>query len=282
MNAIIGTMRWGAWGEKLSTSEYITLIETALEHDMNCFDSADIYGGYTTEAELGKALKESQIERSAIQLISKCGICYPSEYSHYNIKYYDTSAEHIMASVTQSLKDLQTDYLDYLLIHRPNPLMNFEEMAETIEKLKSEGKIRHFGLSNFTSYDWEQVSKYTDLATHQISYSLTDYSPLFDGRMTQAQTMKFPLMAWSPLGSFYSGKISEELKISVMAFAQKYECSENLILLSWVCHHPAEVVPVIGTTKPERIAELSRLPELRLEDEDWFLLLEKSRGKKVD
>ncbi len=282
MQTIIGTMRWGLGGEKLSEDAQIELIETAVGNGFTTFDSADIYGGYTTEAEFGNALQNSSVSREKVEIITKCGICYPSEKRPYKIKYYDTSSHHIRNSVEQSLRDLHTDYVDYLLIHRPNPLMHFEEVANTIQSLKAEQKIKHFGLSNFSVYEFEQLQKYIPLETHQISYSLTDYSPLYDGRLTQAQSMNFPIMAWSPLGSFFHGKISEELKISVKVFSEKYGCSENLILLAWICHHPAQIIPVVGTTQKERIAELSQLSEVQLEEEDWFLLLEQSRGKRVE
>ncbi len=282
MDIIIGTMRWGQWGENLNTSEMITLIEGAISQGFTTFDSADIYGGYTTEAEFGNALQASGIARDSISIISKCGICYPSENSSYKTKFYDTSRKHIFASVEKSLKDLQTDYLDYLLIHRPDPLMNFGEIAEAVFDLQERGMVNKFGVSNFSTQEFESLESLVPIDTHQIEYSLTQPKALFDGTIQQGQLKDFPIMAWSPLGDFYSTKPSEELKISVAAFAQKYNCSENLILLAWICQNPAQIQPVVGTSRLERILELSQLSEIQLTKEEWFLLLEKSRGKRVD
>ena len=147
---VAGTMNWGIWDKKLSTSEMIHLINICIENKISTFDHADIYGSYTTEAEFGKAFTESKIAREKIQLISKCGI--QLEGSRKNaIKHYDYSKEYIIWSAENSLKNLQTDYLDVFLLHRPSPLMVADEIAEAVEKLKKDGKIIDFGLSNFTS-----------------------------------------------------------------------------------------------------------------------------------
>ncbi len=281
MKPIIGTMRWGQAGAKLSILEQAKLIEKSLEYGFNTFDSADIYGNYTAEKDFGFALKESGIERSKVEIISKCGICLPSENSPYKTKYYDTSASHIISSVDESLENFQTDYLDYLLIHRPSPLMNLEEIANTIVNLKDEGKILNFGVSNFTPLEYAYLNEIIGLDTNQIEFSLLHPDPLFDGTILQAQTLNIPIMAWSPLGHFFGLQTLQELKISVAVFAQKYECSESLILLSWICNNPAQIIPVVGSTQVERIKELQQLPDIQLETEEWFLLLEKSRGYKV-
>ena len=147
LSAIVaGTMNWGVWDKNLSVSEMESMIHICLENGIFTFDNADIYGSYTTEAQFGKAFVESKIDRDKMQLISKCGIQLLSENRNNAIKHYNYDKNHIIWSVENSLKNLKTDYLDVLLLHRPSPLMQADEIAEAIEKLKSEGKILDFGL----------------------------------------------------------------------------------------------------------------------------------------
>ena len=129
---IAGTMTWGIWGRNCSTEEMTALMHLCLESGISTFDHADIYGGYTTEAAFGKAFSESKINRSDIQLISKCGIQMISENRNNTIKHYSYSKDYIIASAEQSLKNLQTDYLDLLLLHRPSPLMQADEIAQAV------------------------------------------------------------------------------------------------------------------------------------------------------
>ena len=144
---IAGCMSWGAWGKQFSTQEMITQINITLASGITTFDHADIYGDYTTENEFGHAFSKSSIERESIQLISKCGIQYVGGTRDNSIKYYNYSKEYIIWSVEKSLKELKTDYLDLLLLHRPSPLMNPDEIALAIDELKQQGKILDFGVS---------------------------------------------------------------------------------------------------------------------------------------
>ena len=147
---IAGTMNCGVWDKNLSSDEMANLIHVCLENKITTFDHADIYGGYTTESTFGIGLKKSKLDRSKIQLISKCGIQHVCDTRNNRIKHYDYSKEYIIWSVENSLKNLQTDYLDVFLLHRPSPLMVADEIAEAVEQLKKDGKILDFGLSNFT------------------------------------------------------------------------------------------------------------------------------------
>ena len=159
---VAGTMNWGVWDKKLTTSEMVHLMNICIENKVTTFDHADIYGGYTTEAQFGKAFAESKIPREKIQLISKCGIQL-AESRNNTIKHYDYSKEYIIWSVENSLKNLQADYLDVLLLHRPSPLMKADEIAEAVAKLKSEGKIIDFGVSNFTASQTELMHQKTEI-----------------------------------------------------------------------------------------------------------------------
>jgi len=148
---ISGPMNWGTWGANYSKQEMCQLISESFDSGINSFDHADIYGGYTTEESFGDAFVDTGIKREDVFFISKCGIMYPSEKLPIKTKHYDYSEDHIIKSVNNSLKYLQTDYLDCLLLHRPSPLMDINIIANTIEGLIKSGKIKSFGVSNFTA-----------------------------------------------------------------------------------------------------------------------------------
>ena len=154
---IAGTMKWGAWGARLSAKGMAQNIHTALEAGIHTFDHADIYGGYTTEADFGAGFHESSVDRSAVVFITKCGIRYPEGNHPTQVKHYDYSAAHIRQSAENSLRHLKTDYIDIFLLHRPSPLLNAEEAIGALEQLKSEGKIREWGVSNFTVSQMERL-----------------------------------------------------------------------------------------------------------------------------
>lgn len=276
-------MTWGVWGKSLNTSEMINLMSSCLESGITTFDHADIYGDYTTEAEFGKALSVSKIPREHIQLISKCGIQYVGNTRTNRVKHYNYSKEYIIWSVEESLKNLQTDYLDLLLLHRPSPLMNSDEIAEAIFTLKATGKIKDFGLSNFTPIQSELINQKTEVSVNQIEISLTQYSSLLNGDLDYMQLHKIQPMAWSPLGSYFressekNNRIQQELSI----LTKKYNATENQLLLAWLHQHPTNIIPVIGTTNKERIQEAVKAENIVLETEDWFGLLVASQGHKV-
>ncbi|HEY0091918.1 MAG TPA: aldo/keto reductase, partial [Flavobacterium sp.] len=184
---IAGTMTWGSWGKNLDSTEMATLINVCLESKINSFDHADIYGGYTTEAAFGMAFRESGVSRTEIKLISKCGIQYPSEARSLGVKHYDYSQSYIIWSVENSLRNLRTDYLDLLLLHRPSPLMVADEIAAAIEQLKSEGKIREFGVSNFTPSQTDLIKSKIHISYNQIQFSLTHPEAMTDGSLDHMQ-----------------------------------------------------------------------------------------------
>jgi len=276
-------MTWGNWGKNLSRKDMAQRIALFLENGIDSFDHADIYGGYTTEAAFGEALAESGISRESVKLISKCGIQYPSDARPLPIKHYDYSSGHIRFSVEHSLKNLRTDYLDLLLLHRPSPLMRPEEIADTFSKLQAEGKIRDFGVSNFTASQTCLISKFIPVSANQIQFSLTHWEPMTDGSLDHMQIHGILPMAWNPLGEVFRHETPQTLRISAMlqSLGEKYDTQQDLILLAWILKHPAGVIPVCGTTSPERIKNLMQATEIELELEDWFALWVESRGSKV-
>lgn len=280
---VAGTMTWGVWGKSLNTAQMQGLIGLYLENGIDTFDHADIYGGYTTEAEFGKALTESRVGRQAVKLISKCGIQYPSDNRPAPIKHYDYSQKHILFSVENSLRNLQTDYLDLLLLHRPSPLMQIDEIAEAITKLKDSGKIRDFGVSNFTPSQTDLIRTRLDVSVNQIEFSATHWEPMTDGSLDYMMTNAIKPMAWSPLGTVFKTESTQtdRLRNLLIELIAKYNVPGDIILLAWVLKHPAGIIPVCGTTSPERIKELKKAIMVNLEIEDWFSIWVESRGSKV-
>ncbi len=177
---IAGTMTWGVWGKSLLKNDMIAILKHGVSENITTFDHADIYGGYTTETEFGQAFKDSGIYREDVQFISKCGIQYMSANRKNVVKHYDYSKDYIIWSVEASLKNLQTDYLDTLLLHRPSPLMQPDEISEAIITLKNSGKIKHFGVSNFTASQMDLISKNVQIDVNQIEFSLTKKDAIHD------------------------------------------------------------------------------------------------------
>lgn len=276
-------MAWGKWGKNLTIQQMVALIHVCIENSVSTFDHADIYGDYTTEATFGKALKESGILRNEIQLISKCGIQYIGESRPNRIKHYNYSKDYIIWSVEQSLKNLQTEYLDLLLLHRPSPLMHSDEIAEAVNQLKKQGKIQEFGVSNFTPLQTDLIKSKVEVSVNQIEVSLTQFSAMLDGSLDHMRLHNILPMAWSPLGDYFKEETSQNDRINeeLRNLCKKYQASENQILLAWLYNHPSGIIPVIGTTNEERIKEAIQAQSIQLETEDWFALLVASQGHKV-
>ena len=280
---IAGTMNWGVWDKNLSTSKMVHLINICIENKITTFDHADIYGGYTTEAQFGKAFGESKISRDKMQLISKCGIQMTNGRPN-SVKHYDYSKEYIIWSVENSLKNLQTDYLDVLLLHRPSPLMVADEIAEAVEKLKQEGKIIDFGLSNFTSSQTELILQKTEISYNQIQFSATHNEALLDGSLDYMKIHDIIPMSWNPLGTVFREDIDQtrRLKKLLLQLVEKYEVGSDTILLSWILKHPSGILPVAGTVNIARIQLLMKAVELQLNQEDWFAIWTESMGRQVN
>lgn len=280
---IAGTMTWGIWGKRCSTKQMTALMNTCVENGISSFDHADIYGGYTTEKDFGKAFRESRISRNSMQLISKCGIQMLSENRSNTIKHYEYSKDYIIKSAEQSLKNLQTDYLDLLLLHRPSPLMQADEIAEAVEKLTTAGKILDFGVSNFTPSQCNLIETKTKINYNQIEFSITHPDPMLDGSLDHMQANRITPMCWSPLGTVFRKDDEQSVRIKKIAneLALKYEVSDDIILLTWILKHPAGIFPVCGTADEKRLSKLMQSNTIQMELEDWFSLWTASTGNEV-
>lgn len=276
-------MNWGIWQAKFSTTEMARMIHSCVENGMTTFDHADIYGGYTTEAEFGKAFTESGISRDKIQLISKCGIQHTVGDRPTKVKHYDYSKEYIIWSAENSLKFLQTDHLDVLLLHRPSPLMNPDEIAEAVEQLKSQGKIKAFGVSNFTNSQTELIRSRTEVYCNQIEFSATHLDPMLDGSFDYMMVNNIKPMAWSPIGIIFKehNDQTHRLKLLLAQLVAKYGVSADVILMAWILQHPAGITPVSGSVSPERLKNQTKATQIKLELEDWFAVWTESIGNKV-
>jgi predicted oxidoreductase len=280
---IAGTMTWGIWGKNLDKSQMIALMNSCIEIGITTFDHADIYGGYTTETDFGNAFGESQIKREEVQLISKCGIQLPSTNRATQVHHYNYSKSHIVWSAEQSLKNLKTDYLDLLLLHRPSPLMQVDEIAEAIEKLKSDGKILDVGVSNFTPSQTDLIQTKTKINYNQIEFSITHFEPMLDGSLDYMQGNKIQPMCWSPMGSVFKKSDDKSIRIKKLAaqLSTKYNVEIDVLLLAWILKHPAGILPVFGTADTTRIANLIKATEVEMELEDWFAFWTASAGNPI-
>ncbi|MEO8533972.1 MAG: aldo/keto reductase [Flavobacterium sp.] len=281
---ISGTMNWGVWDKNLSSKEMENMIQICIENKITTFDHADIYGSYTTEADFGKAFHASKIARERLQLITKCGIQMIAEKRPENkIKHYDYSKEYIVWSVEESLKKLKTDYVDVFLLHRPSPLMQADEIAEAVEKLKAEGKILDFGLSNFTNSQTELIRQKTEVSYNQVQFSATHFEPMTDGSLDYMQTHGIRPLSWNPLGTVFreDTKKTRRLKKLLSTLVEKYHFGSDTLLLSWILKHPAKVIPIAGTVNVARIQSLLKAVELEMDKEDWFAIWTESMGEDV-
>lgn len=265
------------------------LIGTAVDLGLTSFDHADIYGHYEVEAAFGAGLARWKGKRDSIELISKCDIMKKSPNRPDNrLKHYDTSATHIAASVDRSLANLGTDYLDLLLLHRPNPLMDADETATALAGLVKAGKVRAVGVSNFTPSQFDLLASRMPfaLATNQIEMSVLKTSALTDGSLDHAQRLAYAPMIWSPLGggSLFTGKEGREARVRAALAQVAAEIGAGdlaAVAIAWLLRHPARLVPVLGSMKPERLAAMLKALDIGLDRQQWFAVLEASEGRPV-
>lgn len=284
-NPIVGCMRWGSWGANFTKDEYLKIINQCIEIGLNEFDHADIYGDYTTEAAFGETLKGNSSLRTKIKLITKCGIkmMSPNRPDHH-IKSYDSSASHIKASVENSLKNFNTDYIDTLLIHRPDVLMNVQEIAEVISSLKQEGKVKYFGVSNFTKEQVELLKQYIKVEQHQIEISTTNLDAFQNGILEQAQINNIKIQSWSPLGNgLLDGQteLHKRIMTVIEKLGQQHSVSVTSILLAFLYAHPAGIIPVMGTTKFERLVEAKDSMQIELSRAEFYEIWTAAIDKEV-
>ncbi|WP_412524158.1 aldo/keto reductase [Burkholderia sp. S-53] len=286
---VFGMWRIGDWA--MSARERRALIEAALELGVTSFDHADIYGDYTAEGLFGDVLADAPHLRERMQIITKCGIRLVSaRRPAHGIKHYDTRAAHVVASVEQSLRALRTDRLDLLLLHRPDPLMDADEVAATFASLRRDGKVREFGISNFTP---AQAALLQDrmavhgmsLATNQVECSLLHLAPLDDGTFDQAQHWRCPPMLWSPLAGgrllTETSPIATRVRATAARIGDALGVPATTVLFAWLLALPCRPLPIVGSSRIAALREAVEATRIPLEREHWFELLGAARGVEV-
>jgi predicted oxidoreductase len=259
-------------------------INAALDQGITTFDQADIYGGYTAEAVMGKAMKVNPSLRQRMEIVSKCDIIIDAgRHSGARVKHYDTTAAHINASVDASLSEMGVDDIDVLLVHRPDPLMDHHETGAALDALVDVGKVRAVGVSNFRPWDWNllQSAMRHPLVTNQIELSLKHIAPLTNGDLAFHQQHGHVVMAWSPLGGGDLMTASNELTHRLDSIAKRSGVDRAAVATAFLLAHPAKITPVLGTNNLERISSISAAETVQLDRQDWFSLYEAALGSEV-
>lgn len=285
---IAGAWRLAEW--QWTPQQRLAWIEGNLDIGVTSFDHADIYGGYSVQSLFGEALALRPALRNRMQLVSKCGIqlvrpVQPGGRAPTQVKHYDTSAAHVRASVDQSLRALRTDHLDLLLIHRPDALQDFDELADVFASLRRAGKVRNFGVSNFAPHQLAPLHRRLPLATHQIELSPLQRSALHDGVLDQCQDLGLRPMVWSPLagGRIFTAQDDTtcRLRTTLETLAAAHGISVTTLLIAWVLRHPSQPVPILGSRRIGVAQEaLAALP-LRLDAQTWWQIWAAASGHEV-
>lgn len=284
----ISQIVYGMWrlGEDDTSPGHIEAkIEACLEQGVTTMDQADIYGGYQAEELLGHCLSASPGLRDRIEIVTKCDIIAPvGRYSDARVKYYDTSRAHIEASVDHSLRLMQIEHIDLLLIHRPDPLMDHEETGRALDDLISSGKIRAAGVSNFRPWDWDllQSAMSNKLATNQIELSVLCHEAFTNGDIAHHQRLGIRPMAWSPLGGgavFGDGHAG--LKGKMSEIAGRFYTDLTSVAIAWLLHHPVGICPVMGTNRLDRIKTFWKALDIPMDRETWFEIYTAALGREV-
>jgi predicted oxidoreductase len=281
---VAGMWRMADWG--MTVQQRVTLIEQCLAMGVTSFDHADIYGGYTVEGLFGEALRAQPSLRDRMELVSKCGIKLLSpKRPQHAIQHYDTTAAHIVASAEESLRQLHTDRLDLLLIHRPDPLMDFDEIAEAFSRLRKAGKVLHFGVSNFSRHQFESLNRRIGLATNQVEFSPLHLAPMFDETFDGLQDLRVAPMVWSPLAGgrlFTSPEANaENLRLVIKEIADRMKVPFASVVFAWIMQLPSRPIPLTGTGRVEAIAVAVAGCGITLSRNDWFKILRAARGHEV-
>jgi predicted oxidoreductase len=287
---------YGAWrladDADTSVANVHNKVDACLAQGISSFDHADIYGDYRCEAVFGQLLRESPSLRDEMELISKCGIMLISDqYPERRVKYYDTSAAHINHSIENSLRNLHTDHLDLLLIHRPDPFMNAEETGRALDAIIDSGKTKAVGVSNFMPDDFALLQAHMShpLVTNQIEMSLLNHNAFHDGSLAYLQQNGLRPMAWSPLagGQLFSdqstadGSAVSRVKPLLNKLAEQHDCGIDHIALGWLLNHPATILPIVGTNNIDRIAKVSKALDINIDRETWFEIWTAAAGEEV-
>lgn len=281
-----GMWRLAEWD--MSTQERVTFIEQCIELGITTFDHADIYGGYTCEGLFGEALRLKPELRDQIEIVTKTGIKLTGDFNPgQTLNHYDTTKAHIIRQAERSLQELAIDQIDTLLIHRPDPLMDPDEVAEAFTALHESGKVRTFGVSNHLPSQQRLLQSRLPfkLDTNQLELSPMQLKHFEDGAVDLCHEERMPLMAWSPLagGRLFSEEDYAPLRDTLHTIAARHDVSGiDTVVYAWLLAHPARILPIIGSGKIERVQSGVEALKIELTREEWFEILKAARGRDVD
>ena len=267
-----------------STAHVQAKIEACLAQGITTMDQADIYGGYEAEEVMGAALKAAPALRDKIEIVTKCDIVAPTgRHSGARVKYYDTSAAHITASVEASLKLMNIDTIDTLLVHRPDPMMDQHETGTVLDGLVKSGKVSSIGVSNFKLHDWTllQSAMTNKLVTNQIELSVTANAGFSNGDVAYLQERGVPIMAWSPLGGGSLMQGTGPVQDALKSVADANGVDAGAVAVAWLLAHPANIMPVMGTNNINRIKGLSDAMNVNMDRQTWFEIYTAALGNEV-
>jgi len=277
---VMGYWRLMEWG--MTPQQLVEFIEQHLECGISTVDHADIYGGYQCEAAFGQALRLQPSLRQRLELVTKCGIATTADPRHA-LGHYNTDAAHIIHSAENSLRYFHTDYLDLLLIHRPDPLMDADEVASAFLQLHQSGKVKHFGVSNFTPSQFSLLQSRLPftLSTNQVEISPVHQPLLLDGTLDLCQQMRIRPMAWSCLagGVMMTAPEYQPLRDELLLIQQETgaESIEQLIY-AWIMQLPSKPLPIIGSGKIERVRAAAKAVNMTLTRQQWFRIRKAALG----
>lgn len=282
-----GYWRLGAWN--MSPQERLTFLKQHIELGISTVDHADIYGDYSCEQLFGEALALESSMRDQIEIVTKCDIkLCSSQFADRKINHYDTGKAHIIESVNNSLSRLHVENIDVLLIHRPDALMDSDEVAEAFAELKAQGKVNHFGVSNFTpsQFDLLQSRLEAPLVTNQVEINPLNFEVAHDGTLDQLQMKRTKPMAWSCLagGDIFSGQSEQAVRVRNELEAIREEigaASIDQVIYAWVRRLPSQPLPIIGSGNIDRVRAAVDALTLTLTREQWYRVWVASKGHGV-
>ena len=282
----LGLWRAKEWG--YTTEQLSNLVTQSLELGITTFDHADIYGKYECESIFGNVLRENPRLRQKMQIVTKCGIKLVSpKFPDHTMHCYDTTKSHIIKSAEHSLQNLSTDYIDILLIHRPDPFMNADETADALYELKKSGKVLHFGVSNFLPHQFSLLQSRLafPLITNQIEVSVLCTEHFDNGNIDFLQEKRISPMVWSPFAGgrmFWDNNDQANRVRNVLSeIAYKYQVEIDAIVSAWLLVHPVNFIVVLGSGKIDRIKSAVKGLEIQLTREEWFKIWIASKGNDV-
>jgi predicted oxidoreductase len=264
-------------------------LKVCLDLGITTIDTAEIYGLYRVEEAIGAALRLDPGLKARMEIVSKAGIYVPSEFHpDRKISFYNTGADRLVKSVEKSLRFLAVDHLDLFLIHRPDWLTRAEDTAEGLNRLVRDGKIRSAGVSNYSPAQFRTLQAFTSapLVTNQVEFSPFCLDPVFDGTFDQCQELRIHPMAWSPTGGGRLFKETDEtgqrLRQVMATLSDKYAgAAADQLCYAWILAHPAGPLAVSGTNKIARLRSVAAADGILLDREDWFVLAEAARGRRI-